>query len=135
MHGKICRLRRRAFAAGRVAVLAMVLAGAGFGCGASRPDSPFRSAGDQRLTIEVDNRNFLDATLHAVWPGTRTRLGTVIGITSANFRLAWSGGNLLQIEIDLLAGPSCITEPISANPGEIIVLHIPSVLRVGRDCF
>ena len=134
MRGNIARFGEPS-AAGRLVVLAVVLAGTGFGCSASSQASPFSSPEDARIIIEVDNRNFLDATLHAVWPGKRTRLGTVIGITSANFRLAWSGVHLLQIEIDLLAGPSCITEPISASPGEIIVLDIPSVLQVGRDCF
>ena len=134
MRGNIARFGEPS-AAGRLVVLAVVLAGTGFGCSAPSQASPFGSPEDARIIIEVDNRNFLDATLHAVWPGNRTRLGTVIGITSANFRLAWSGADLLQIEIDLLAGPSCITEPISANPGEIIVLDIPSVLQVGRDCF
>ena len=81
------------------------------------------------------NHSFLDATLYAVWPGKRIRLGSVVGTRSASFRLAWDGTELLQIEIDQLAGSSCITEQIMAVPGEVIFVEIPSQLRVGRDCF
>ena len=135
MHGKIARRGRRASAAGRVALLTAVLAGAGFGCATPRAPSPFASPEDQRIVIEVINHGFLDATLHALWRGRRVRLGTITGTRSANFRLAWDENELLQIEIDLLAGSSCITEPISANPGDIIFFQIPSHLEVGRHCY
>ena len=125
----------RRIAALRVAVLAVVLAGASLGCGAARPETPFGSGAAERLDIEVLNRSFLDATLYAVWPGKRIRLGSVVGTQSARFRLAWDGTELLQIEIDQFAGSSCITEQIMAVPGEVIFIEIPSHLRVGRDCF
>lgn len=135
MHGKIPRRGRRASAAGRVALLTAVLAGAGFGCGLSSPRSPFASPENQRIVIEVINHNFLDVTLHANYLGKRIRLGTIGGTRSANFRLAWDVTELLQIEINQLAGSSCITEPISADPGEIIFLEIPSRLEVGWHCY
>jgi hypothetical protein len=135
MNEKIARRRRRASAAGRVALLAVVVAGAGFGCGASRAPSPFSSPEDQRIVIEVINHNFLDVTLHALWLGRRVRLGTILGLGTANFRLAWDETELLRIELDQLAGASCVTELISATPGEIIFLEIPSHLEVGYDCF
>jgi hypothetical protein len=135
MNEKIARRRRRASAAGRVALLAVVVAGAGFGCGVSRAPSPFASPEDQRIVIEVINHNFQDVTLHALWLGRRVRLGTILGTRSANFRLAWDQTELLRIELDQLAGESCVTELISATPGEIIFLEIPSHLEVGYDCF
>ena len=135
MRGNIARRGRRGSAALRVAVLAVVLAGASLGCGAARPESPFGSGAAERLDIEVLNHSFLDATLYAVWPGKRIRLGSVVGTRSASFRLAWDGTELLQIEIDQLAGSSCITGQIMAVPGEVIFVEIPSQLRVGRDCF
>ena len=135
MHGKISRRGRRASAAGRVALLAVVLAGAGFGCGLSSPRSPFASPDDQRIVIDVINHNFQDFTLHAHWGGRRVRLGTILGTRTASFRLPWDGTELLQIELDQLAGDRCVTELISATPGETIFLEIPSYLEVGRDCF
>ena len=133
MRVNIARFFRR-IAALRVAVLAVVLAGASLGC-AARTESPFGSGAAERLDIEVLNRSFLDATLYAVWPGKRIRIGSVSGTRSASFRLPWDGTELLQIEIDQLAGSSCITEPIMAVGGEVIFIEIPAQLRVGRDCF
>ena len=127
MHGIIARVEGRAFVTGRTAVLCMVLAGTSFGCAAT-PGSPFVDPEDARIHIEVLNRNFQDATLHAIWPGNRRRLGTVIGITTAEYRLSWTDSDVLQLEIDLLAGPGCTTRQIVANPGDIIVLEI----RPGR---
>jgi hypothetical protein len=128
MHGIIVRVEGRAFATGRTAVLCMVLAGTSFGCAAT-PRSPFVDPEDARIHIEVLNRNFLDATLHAIWPGGRRRLGTVIGITTAEYRLPWTFSEILQIEIDLLAGPGCITRGILANPGDIILVEIDPQFR------
>jgi hypothetical protein len=135
MRVKIACFGRR-IAALRIAVLAVVLAGASLGCGgATRPESPFGSGAVERLDIEVLNHNFLDVTLYAVWPGKRIRLGTVVGTRSASFRLPWEGTELLQIEINQLAGPSCVTEQIMAVPGEVIFIEIPSHLQVGKDCY
>ena len=127
MHGIIVRVERRAFATGRTAVLCMVLACASFGC--ATPRSPLVDPEDARIHIEVLNRNFQDATIHAIWPGNRQRLGTVIGITTAEYRLPWAFSGILQIEIDLLAGPECTTRGIMADPGDIIVVEIDAYLR------
>ncbi len=124
----------RRIAALRVAVLVVVLAGASLGC-AARTESPFGSGAAERLDIEVLNRSFLDATLYAVWPGKRIRLGSVVGTQSASFRLPWDGTELLQIEINQFAGPSCLTQQIMAVGGEVIFIEIPAQLLVGRDCF
>ena len=127
MLGIIVRVEGRAFATGRTAVLCMVLAAAGFGCGSQR--SPLGDPAEARIQIEVLNRNFQDATIHAIWPGNRRRLGTVIGITTAEYRLPWTASDILQIEIDLLAGPECTTRGIIANPGDIIVVEIDAWFR------
>jgi hypothetical protein len=127
MHGIIVRVEGRAFATGRTAVLCMVLAGAIFGCGTAR--SPLGDPNEARIQIEVLNRHFQDATLHAIWPGNRRRLGTVIGITTAEYRLSWTYSEVLQIEIDLLAGPGCTTRGILVNPGDIIVVEIDAQFR------
>lgn len=135
MRRKLTRRGRHASSDRRVAVLAVMLTGAGFGCGASRTQSPFVSQADARINIEVINHNFQDATLHAVWPGRRIRLGTVSGTRSANFMLPWDRSYELRIEIDMLAGSRCVTLPIWADPGDIIILEIQPRLQIGLDCF
>ena len=127
MHGTMTRAGRAASAAGRIAMLCVVLIGAGFGCASTR--SPFVAQGDARINIEVINRGFQDATLYAIHAGLRNRLGTVTGTRTANYMLPWSYAEQLQIEIRLLAGPRCTTREIWADPGDIIFLEIQSGLR------
>jgi len=132
MRGTIMGVGRRAFAAGRVLVLGVVLAGAGLGCSTRR--TPFISQADARLNIEIINHNFQDVTVFANWLGVRRRLGTVSGTRTANYMIPWDRSLELQLEVDMLASPGCITRPIWANPGDVIVLEVQS--RINRlDCF
>lgn len=133
LHGKISRVNRLASVSGRVAVLFIVLAGSSFGCGAARR-SPFVAPEDATIRIQVDNRNFLDATVHAIWAGGRRRLGTVTGTTTGNFTLRLDRSVLLHFELRLLAGPRCSTRGIWADPGDIIVLEIDPRFVSGPDC-
>jgi hypothetical protein len=91
------------------------------------------SAGDQTIEIEILNRNFNDATVHAIRGGERLRLGVVTGKTSNTLRLEWPSSRLLQLEIDLLAGRSCVTRELFVDPGEAIYLEIQPVLS-SSDC-
>ena len=59
---------------GSIAVLGIVLLGAGLGC-SNFSRSPFVAQEDARINIEVVNLNFQDATLYALWTGNRRRLG------------------------------------------------------------
>ncbi len=132
MYGTIARVDGRASATGRMPVLCMpvlcmVLAGASFGCGTAR--SPLVDPDEARIHIEVLNRTFEDATIHAVWTGNRRRLGTVLGITTAEYRLSWTHSDVLQLEINLLAGPGCTTRGIVVDPGDIIVVEIDAQFR------
>ena len=135
MYGTMTRAGRRAFAAGRIAVLCLVLTAAGLGCTMSRGADPFISQAEARINIEVINHNFQDVTLHAVWTGGRVRLGTVSGTRTANFMLPWNGSQELRFEIDLLASSECVTRPIWADPGDIILVEIEMRMRIGIDCF
>jgi len=102
------------------------------GCSTAR--SPFVSQEDARIVIEVTSHNFQDATVHAHWTGRRQRLGTVTGTRTANFMIPWERSVQLRIEVDLLAGRSCMTRPIWADPGDIILLEIQSRINE-MDCF
>ncbi len=130
----MARIGRRSPVAGRIAGLAVVLAVTGFGCAARGEGSPFVSPQNARINIEIINHGFQDVTLHAVWPGQRVRLGFVTGTKTVNFLLPWARSELLQIEIDLLAGPECITRPMWADPGDIILVEITNQIMNDPDC-
>ncbi len=128
MREKIVRRGRRASAAGRIALLGVVLTGAAFGCAKSRP-APFTSQADARINIEVVNLGFEEITIYAHWLGQRRRLGTVGGTNTAEFLLPWDWTDELRIRIEVLAGPECMTRPIFASPGDHIFLEVQQFLR------
>jgi len=132
MHRTMARVDRRGSGVGRRTILSMVLAGVGFGC-APALNSPFVDPSEMTIEIQVENRSFELATVHAIWQGNRARLGTVGGTLTANYTLPWDRSFLLHFRIDLLAGPECITSQIWADPGDIIVVEIDSRL-FGTDC-
>ncbi len=76
------------------------------------------------MRVQVENNAFENATIHAIWPGKRLRLGTVIGHSTAVYRIELETSVLLRLEFDLLAGPKCSTEQIWADPGDTIILEI-----------
>ncbi len=130
MHEMIARVGRRASPAGRISVVAIALAVAGLGCAGRGGGDPFLSQADARINIEVVNHSFQDATVHAVWPGQRRRLGIVSATNTANFMLPWTYNDMLRIEIRLLAGRRCTTRQIATDPGDIIFLEIFQDLRL-----
>ena len=105
------------------ALLCMVLAGASLGCAQTR-SAPFAAREDVTIQVHVENRAFEDATIHAVWPGQRLRLGTTIGHTNTQYLVELETSVLISFEIRLLGGRGCLTEQIWADPGNIIVLEI-----------
>ena len=113
-------------------LLFMVLAGASAGCAPSQARSLARDAGTMQVLIE--NRAFENATVHAVWPGQRLRLGTVTGHTTAEFTVELATSVLLSFEIDLFAGRDCTTDQIWADPGDIIVLEISPEFVNSASC-
>ena len=134
MHETIARIGGGVSIAGRIAGLAVVLAVTGFGCASRGDNNPFVSVEDSRINIEIINHSFEDVTLHATWPGDRVRLGFVTGTRTVNFMLPWARSEMLQIEIDLLAGSECITLPIWADPGDIILVEITNQIMSDPDC-
>ena len=132
MHEAVARVDRRAAAAVRMAVLCIVL-GSSFGCGAQRGTlgSPLRDQEDGRIRIEIQNRGFDDITVHALFDARRIRLGIVTGKRTDSFMLPLDNSVLLQLEIDVLAGPSCTTRDMWVDPGEIVVMEILSVDLLG----
>ncbi len=133
MRGTTACVARCASVAGRIAVFCMALAGASSGCTSSR-SAPLAGPGEVTINIQVENRAVENATVHAIWRGRRLRLGTVIGLTTAEYTVDLEGSVLLRFEIDLLAGPKCATEQMWVDPGDIIVVEITPQYLDSASC-
>lgn len=116
-------------------VLAVVLLAA---CASSpMPGSemrPFTQTAPNSITLIVQNQNFADVRLYALRQAGRESLGVVTGLSDEEFTLDWSFSEPLRIEIDMLAGPSCTTEELTADPGDIFELQIAPVFTESRFC-
>ena len=102
-------------------------------CTGTRP-SPFGDARDLTIQIDVRNLNFADATLHAHRSGQRIRLGIVTGKSRGSFTVPWRISRSVRIEIDLLAGPRCMTPEMVVGPGDIVEVEIQASTSLDPYC-
>lgn len=122
------------------ATLALVAIALSAGCASSgRPlegGGPFTQAGAGTSTVRlvVQNRNFQDARLYYLRRGARMALGVVTGKNDAEFVIDWDLPDLMRIEINLLAGPRCLTEELQVDPGDILELQIAPVFTDTQGC-
>lgn len=122
-------------------ILSLVLLVVASACAGSTPDpeqpaaEPFTESGPPTtVTLLVDNRNFSDARLYVLRRGARTTLGILGGKSQAEYEIDWDISDSIQIEIDLLAGPTCTTEELRADPGDVLDLQIEQDFRHTRGC-
>ncbi len=99
-------------------------------CG-SKQSSPFDGPGPGEgiVTLAVENTDFSDATIYTVAEGRRTRLGTVSGKGTAQFRIGWVTLRDLAVEINLFAGQSFTTPRVTVAPGDRLRLRIERPLN------
>jgi len=116
-------------------LLALTLAGCASTAGVPAQD-PFdpQGSGAANVRLLVQNLNFSDARLFAIRPGTRTTLGVVGGNQNREFSLDWTVPEPLQIEINLLAGSTCLTREMVVDPGDVLDLQIASVFSQTSAC-
>lgn len=94
--------------------------------------SPFDGGREQRTVhVEVDNRNFYDATIYVITGAGERRLGIVQGKTERTFETRLAGPDNVRFRIRMLTGGSFTTERMSASPGETLVVIIPASLGGG----
>ena len=90
--------------------------------------------GPQKVRLLVQNMNFNDARLFALASNGRMPIGQVNGKQDGEFELGWPLSSYMRIEIDMVAGPKCITSEMQVDPGDILELQIASVFNQTHDC-
>lgn len=92
-------------------------------------DDPFGRGGSGAVSIrlDVENRNFYDATIYVIEDSGRARrVGDVVGNGNRSFQVPWEFAAAMSFRIDLLAGGSCTTPPLVVSPGEVLGLQVVS---------
>lgn len=125
-------LRRRSAGLGALLV-ALVLSGCATGS-ATPADDPFDGARPATIRIIVQNRNFSDVRLYTHRRGARKMLGSVTGKQDREFTIDWNMTDPLSVEIDLIAGPKCMTREMQVDPGDILELQIAPVFTTSSFC-
>lgn len=81
------------------------------------------------IAITVHNDNFHDATVYALRPGLRQRLGWIRGYGKDSFTFRWPAGDL-RLEIDLLANGRYYTQVMDVSEGDELELTILATLHM-----
>lgn len=87
----------------------------------------------ERVAVTVKNANWMDMDVFAVRGGTRARVGSVTGLTTATFRVPanFAPDGVLQFMVDPIGSDAAyVTEKIVVSPGQRVELTIGSVLRM-----
>jgi hypothetical protein len=116
---------KRIAAVGSRLSIFLVLLAAGACASGGRLVEP-REAGAQDVQITVENQNFKDAVIYAIWgSGPRNRLGMVTGNTTQTLRTQLRGGGDLRIEVDFIAGDDVVTQSMGVFQGDHVHVRIP----------
>ena len=110
---------------------ATFLSGCAAGMGGSNPFSAERD--EPEIKIFITNLAFSDVTVHAVMNGGRRRLGQITGKNENVFTLPLRTPSEMYLEIDFLAGPTCLTERMVVDPGDHLELIIQNE-NLGWTC-
>ena len=85
--------------------------------------NPFAKGSSGTIRLHVENNNYHQATISALG-NLRRRIGIVGGHRNESFRIDWPGPGELQLEVDILAGSTYITNSVPLEPGETATLYI-----------
>ncbi len=87
----------------------------------------------ERMIVTVKNSNWMDVNVFAVRGTTRSRVGSVTGLSTATFRVPreYAPDGNLQLLVDPIGSDATyLTDKIAVNPGQRIELTVTSVLRM-----
>jgi hypothetical protein len=106
----------------RRAVLALLLVAAG--CASSA--RPSEGGGSEEVSITVENQNFKDAVVYAIWgAGPRDRLGMVTGNSTQTFSTEAQATGEVRVEVDFIGGGPVATQSMGVFEGDDIRVVIP----------
>ena len=92
------------------------------GSGTGAPASSPRLADEkEKVSVEVQNQNFYQATVYAYRLGSRTRLGIVESQGTRSFDFVWTTGDL-RFLVDFLANGCVLTQPMAVDRGDDLLL-------------
>lgn len=115
------------------AFLVLTVSGCATGSQA-REMEPFTQARPSTIRIIVQNRNFSDVRLYTHRRGARKMLGSVTGKQDREFTIDWNMTDPLSVEIDMIAGPKCMTREMQVDPGDVLELQIAPVFSNSSFC-
>ena len=95
------------------------------GCSGVRGRDPFTGTTKAMIFIEVDNRNFNQATIWMLSRSGQRRLGVVNGRGNKTFEVEWEGSDDLRLRVRVLGGQGFTTGRQLPIPGDHIQLYIP----------
>lgn len=111
----------------RSATLTALLVVASLGCAKSKGGS--QPEPQERTTLTVDNRNFLDFNIYLIVGSQRVRLGTATGNRRTTMTIPAQyifGASSLQFLADPIGGRTTpVSWPITVAPGDEVELIIP----------
>ena len=116
-----------------VALCSLLLAG----CAALFPTrDPFtEGSGATTVRVDVENRNFYDATIYATAAGgSERRIGDVGGNGRRSFEVLLEATADVRFRIELLANGWCTTYPMMLNPGDALGIEIVPDFPGGANC-
>jgi len=85
------------------------------------------------VEVTVNNSNYLDVDVFAVRGTSRSRIGSVTGLSSATFLLPAhhaADGNLQLLVDPIGSNATYLTDKIAVNPGQHVELTVTAVLRM-----
>lgn len=91
------------------------------GSGTGAPTSSVRPMEKEKVSVEVQNQNFYQATVYAYRAGNRARLGVVESQGTRSFEFVWITGDL-RFLIDFFANGCILSEPVAVDRGEEVLL-------------
>lgn len=91
------------------------------------------AAPPEPVEVTVNNSNYLDVDVFAVRGTSRSRIGSVTGLSSATFLLPvhYAADGNLQLLVDPIgSNATYLTDKIAVNPGQHVELTVTAVLRM-----
>ena len=114
----------------RVRVAATVLLVGTSACSSFGGGDPFTGTTKALIEIEVDNRNFGQATIWTLSGAGERRLGVVNGKVVKTFTIPWTRSDDLQLRVRVLGQRGFTTARQLVFPGDHLELRIRSQLRL-----